>query len=188
MTSGISGTEPPAVRPGGRVERSAQDFDDFVAARSTALLRTAYLLTRDHAHAEDLLQTALTKVWFAWARIDASPEAYARRVLVTTYASWWRRKWNGESPTDDLPEAPAASAASGDLDLWTAMGRLPRRMRAVVVLRYFEDLTERETADVLGCSIGTVKSQTHRALAHLRVDPALAFDQTSDETTEGGSR
>jgi len=155
------------------------DFDEFVAARSSGLLRTAYLLTRDHALAEDLLQTALAKAWFAWSRIETSPEAYVRRILVTTYASWWRRRWNGEHATDELPEAPGpdASAASDTAhDLWTAMGRLPRRQRAVVVLRYVEDLTEAQTAELLGCSVGTVKSQASKALAKLRIDPALSED------------
>ncbi len=155
------------------------DFDEFVAARSSGLLRTAYLLTRDHALAEDLLQTALAKAWFAWSRIESSPEAYVRRILVTTYASWWRRRWNGEQATDELPEpsGPDASAASDTAhDLWTAMGRLPRRQRAVIVLRYVEDLTEAQTADLLGCSVGTVKSQASKALAKLRIDPALSED------------
>jgi len=152
------------------------EFDEFVAARSSGLLRTAYLLTRDHALAEDLLQTALTKAWFAWSRVEGSPDAYVRRILVNTYATWWRRKWNGEHATAELPESPggdfAAGSASGH-DLWDALGRLPRRQRAVIVLRYFEDLTEAETARLLGCSLGTVKSQTSKAMAHLRIDPAL---------------
>jgi RNA polymerase sigma-70 factor (sigma-E family) len=149
-------------------------FEDFVAARSASLLRTAYLLTRDHALAEDLLQTALTKAYLAWRRIDGEPEPYVRRILVNTYSSWWRRKWNGERPTDELPEtayADAGPAESGDL--WDAIGRLPRRQRAVVVLRYFEDLTEAQTADLLGITVGTVKSQTSKAFASLRVDPSL---------------
>jgi RNA polymerase sigma-70 factor (sigma-E family) len=165
-----------AVGSGGRVQEAS--FDEFVAARSRALLRTAYLLTHDHALAEDLLQTALTKAWFAWRRIDGNPEPYVRRILVNTYASWWRRKWNGEHPTEELPERPAhagfAQPATEPTDLWTAMARLPRRQRAVVVLRYFEDLTEAQTAEVMGCSAGTVKSQTSKALARLRIDPALA--------------
>ena len=165
---------------GGRVQSA--DFDEFVAARSGRLLRTAYLLTRDHALAEDLLQTALTKAWFAWSRIEGQPEPYVRKILVNTYASWWRRKWSGEQPTDELPEATAPghdAAADGDArhDLWSALGRLPRRQRAVVVLRYFEDLTEVETARVLGCSVGTVKSQTSKAFAKLRIDPALAVQE-----------
>ena len=148
-------------------------FDDFVAARSRALLRTAYLLTHDHALAEDLLQTALTKAWFAWRRIDGDPEPYVRRILVNTYASCWRRKWNGERPTGELQERATDQHGSEPTDLWRAMERLPRRQRAVVVLRYVEDLTEVQTADVLGCSVGTVKSQCSKALAKLRIDPAL---------------
>ena len=162
------------VDSGDRVDPEAgASFDEFVAARSRALLRTAYLLTHDHALAEDLLQTALTKAWFAWKRIHGEPEPYVRKILVNTYASWWRRKWNGEQPTEDLPEGSVEDAGE-PTDLWTAMERLPRRMRAVVVLRYFEDLTEVQTAGVLGCSVGTVKSQASKALARLRIDPALA--------------
>ena len=167
------------------------DFDDFVATRSGRLLRTAYLLTRDHGLAEDLLQTALTKAWFAWSRIDGDPEPYVRKVVVNTYSSWWRRRWRGEQPAEDLPEAGQADHADGSAgahDLWSALGRLPRRQRAVVVLRYFEDLTEAQTAHVLECSVGTVKSQASKALAKLRVDPAL--DRTPLDTTarEGGAR
>ena len=164
-------------------------FDEFVAARSTHLLRTAYLLTRDHDLAEDLLQTALTRAWFRWSRIDGDPEPYVRKVLVNTYASWWRRKWNGETPSEELPE-PARRPGAADSepaeshDLWIALGRLPRRQRAVVVLRYFEDLSEAETARVLECSVGTVKSQASKALAKLRVDPAL----TDSDLTSGGAR
>jgi len=151
-------------------------FDEFIAARSSRLLRTSYLLTRDHDLAEDLLQTALTKAWFAWSRIEGNPEAYVRQILVHTYASWWRRKWNGEHATDELPERPHADHAhdsSQSHDLWTALGRLPRRQRAVIVLRFYEDLTEAETARLLGCSVGTVKSQASKAMAKLRLDPAL---------------
>ena len=162
------------VDSGGRVDPQAgATFDEFVAARSRALLRTAYLLTHDHALAEDLLQTALAKAWFAWRRIDGNPEPYVRRILVNTYASWWRRKWNGEHPTDELPERATADPGAEPTDLWQAMERLPRRQRAVVVLRYFEDLTEAQTAELLGCSVGTVKSQCSKALAKLRIDPAL---------------
>ena len=163
------------------------DFDQFVAARSTALLRTAYLLTHDHGLAEDLLQTALAKAWFAWRRIDGLPEAYVRRILVNTYATWWRRKWNGELATEEMPErvdVDPSSAADQNHDLWVAMERLPRRQRAVMVLRFFEDLTEPQVADLLGCSVGTVKSQTSKALAKLRIDPALATDDQTDDEEE----
>jgi RNA polymerase sigma-70 factor (sigma-E family) len=150
------------------------EFDDFVVARSQALVRSAYLLVRDEGLAEDLVQTALAKAWFAWRRID-DPEAYVRRVMVTTSTSWWRRRWVGETPTAD-PSAQGAlvDAAPVDAqDLWDAIGHLPRRQRAVVVLRYIEDRTETETADLLGCSVGTVKSQCSKALAKLRLDSAL---------------
>ncbi|HEY3556326.1 MAG TPA: SigE family RNA polymerase sigma factor [Kribbella sp.] len=155
------------------VADDAVSFDAFVAARSRALLRTAYLLTRDHALAEDLVQTALAKAWFHWSRIrEDNPEPYVRRVLVTTYASWWRRRWNSEIPTEELPEA-TAPAGHDRLDLWDAIARLPRRQRAVIVLRFYEDLSEAETARLMGSSVGTVKSQTAKALAKLRVDPSV---------------
>jgi RNA polymerase sigma-70 factor (sigma-E family) len=159
-------------------------FEAFVVTQGDRLLRTAYLLTRDHALAEDLLQTALTKAWSAWGRIETEPEPYVRRILVNTYATWWRRRWNGERPVGELPDVAAASEIDGHADrrdLWTALGRLPRRQRAVVVLRYYEGLTEPETAAVLGCAVGTVKSQASRALAKLRIDPAL-----SDASGAGG--
>jgi RNA polymerase sigma-70 factor (sigma-E family) len=150
------------------------EFDAFVVARSPALLRTAYLLVHDEALAEDLLQTSLTKAWFAWQRIEREPEAYVRRILVTTSASWWRRRWTAEAPTADLPERPSVEGPADKQDLWDAVGHLPGRQRAVVVLRYLEDRSEAETADLLGCAVGTVKSQAAKALATLRIDPTLA--------------
>ena len=155
----------------------AVDFDSFVATRSSALLRTAYLLTGDHALAEDLLQTALAKAWRAWARIN-DPEPYVRKIIVNTYASWWRRRWNGEQPTEDLPERADVTGSSSDerADLWSAVSRLPKRQRAVIVLRFYEDLSEAETAAALGIAPGTVKSQTSKALRSLRIDQAVAVD------------
>lgn len=160
------------------------DFDAFVATRSHRLLRTCYLLTRNWATAEDLLQTALAKAWFAWGRIDGDPERYVRVVVANTFTSWWRRRWTHEEPTADLPDgrAPFATArgrdATADVDdqdlLWAALGRLPRRQRAVVVLRFYEDLTEAQTAAALGIAVGTVKSQTSKALAAMRIDPTLS--------------
>ncbi|MGN6610563.1 MAG: SigE family RNA polymerase sigma factor [Angustibacter sp.] len=159
-------------------------FEGYVAARGDALHRTAYLLTHDHALAEDLVQTALAKAWGAWSRIDGDPDPYVRKVMVNTFATWWRRRWNGEHPTEHLPERSSpdhgddVATRSGLVD---ALAGLPRRMRAVVVLRYFEDLTEAQTADVLGISVGTVKSQTSKALAQLRVAPALAAPSLCEE-------
>jgi len=153
------------------LERPVAGFEEFVVERGDALYRTALLLAGDPHLAEDLLQTALAKAWRAWAKAE-QPEAYVRRILLNTYLSWWRRKWNGEQPTEHLPDS-AAQPAAADLDLRAAVRRLPRQQRAVIVLRYFEDLPEREVAALLGCSVGTVKSHAHRALARLGADPAV---------------
>jgi RNA polymerase sigma-70 factor (sigma-E family) len=148
------------------------DFDDFVAARSDALMRAAWLLTGDWHRAEDLLQTALAKSYLRWHRIsDGSDEAYVRRVLVTTYATWWRRRWRGELPAAELPAVAEESPEDGvELRqvLVQALAGLPRGQRAAVVLRYYCDLSEAEAADALGCSTGTVKSQCAKGLARLR--------------------
>jgi RNA polymerase sigma-70 factor (sigma-E family) len=144
-----------------------------VATRSDRLLRTAYLLTRDWGTAEDLLQESLAKAWFAWPGVD-EPEAYVRRVLVTTYTSWWRRRWRRELPSADLPDTAAHDRhADPREELWQAVGRLPARQRAVIVLRFYEDLPVAEVARVLGCQEGTVKSQTAKALAKLRVEESI---------------
>jgi RNA polymerase sigma-70 factor (sigma-E family) len=156
-------------------------FAEFVAGRSQALLRSAYLLTGDAAQAEDLLQTALAKTWRHWRRVsrDGAGEAYVRRVLYTTYATWWRRRWRSELPTDEPPEPANRTGADeyAGVDqrttLLRALAGLPRGQRAVVVLRYFEDRTEAETATILACTVGTVKSQTARALARLRTSPLV---------------
>src|SRR5215218_10233861 len=162
---------------------SADGFASFVAARGDALWRSAWLLTGDHQLAEDLVQAALAKSWRAWARVGPdSFEAYVRRVLFTTYISWWRRKWRGERPTADLPEAPTTAMDSDERnDLVAALAQLPRGQKAVVVLRYFEDLTEQQTADLLGINVGTVKSQCSRALTSLRSSPHLQREESSDE-------
>ena len=155
-------------------QAAREAYTEFVRARGAALQRTAYLLTGDWALAEDLLQTALAKSYLRWP-VD-NPEAYVRRVLVTTYASWWRRRWRGEVPHEVLPDTSATDRWA-DVDarnaLSGALARLPRRMRAVVVLRFHEDLTETEVARTLGVTVGTVKSQCAKALAKLRADDAL---------------
>ncbi len=151
------------------------EFDAFVMERWHALLRTAYLLTRDEGRAEDLVQTALTRLWFAWDRIEGDPEPYVRRIMVNTHTSWWRRRWWSERATDRVIELVERERPTEvTLDLWTALGRLPSRQRAVVVLRYFDDLTEAKTAEQLGCSVGTVKSQHAKAMRRLRQDVAVA--------------
>ncbi len=149
------------------------EFREFVAARSPALLRVAFLLYGDAGLAEDLLQSTLTKTYMAWRRLGGmeSVEAYARRVLVNTATSWWRRRWRAERPTGWLPERavgdPSESYADRDA-IWQVLQTLPTRQRAVIVLRYYEDLSESDIAAVLGLSVGTVKSYASRALATLR--------------------
>ena len=154
---------------------TGETFDGFVAARGDALWRSAWLLTADHQLAEDLVQTALAKSWRSWDRVGPGGfEPYVRRVLFTTYVSWWRRKWRGERPTEVLPEAGATVPDTDTRnDLVAALAGLPKGQRAIVVLRYFEDLTEQQTADLLGIKVGTVKSQCSRALAALRSSPHL---------------
>ena len=145
------------------------DFEEFVVARRGALLRTAYLLTGDHHDAEDLVQSALIKVVPKWARIKDSPEGYVRQVLARESVSRWRgRRWR-EVTTDVVPEAMHHPARSTDrIDLLEDLRRLSPRQRAVLVLRYFDDLTEADTAEALGISVGTVKSHARDALARLR--------------------
>jgi RNA polymerase sigma-70 factor, ECF subfamily len=150
-----------------------EEFRDFVAARSHALLRTAYLLTGNWATAEDLLQTSLTKTYLAWKRLGGieAIEAYARRVLVNTATSWWRRRWQGEHPTEVIPEQIGPDEIERQVErdaLWRHVQSLPVRQRAVLVLRFYEDLSEAQTAELLDISVGTVKSQTARALETLR--------------------
>jgi RNA polymerase sigma-70 factor (ECF subfamily) len=155
--------------------RDEDAFRDFVVGRSASYLRTAYLLTGDWGHAEDLLQTSLAKVYRAWGRLDGHEnlDAYVRRVMVNTQTTWWRRAWKAEQTTGTgtLPDWPGPDAvdASDDRDrLRRALLTLPARQRAVVVLRHYEDMSEAEVARTLGCSVGTVKSQCARGLAKLR--------------------
>jgi RNA polymerase sigma-70 factor (sigma-E family) len=153
--------------------RQQLDFDAFVAARSRALMRTAWLLTGDWQLAEDLLQTSLAKAYLAWHRIDEGrAEAYVRRILVTTYATWGRRAWRGEVASASVPDVADPDDRGSNADLRRvvvdALAELPRRQRATVVLRYYCDLSETETAASLGCSVGTVKSQAAKGLDRLR--------------------
>ncbi|CAM5335123.1 MULTISPECIES: SigE family RNA polymerase sigma factor [Streptomyces] len=157
------------------MDAEAQDgFRGFVESRSSALLKTAVLLSGGDRHAaEDLLQNALIKAAGRWQRID-EPEAYVRQILYRQQISRWRLKWpRREVSVADLPEPagdPDASAAAElRLLMRGALARLTPRQRTVLVLRYFEDLPEADVARILGCSVGTVRSTTHRSLARLRV-------------------
>ncbi len=152
------------------------DFHAFVVARTAALSRTAYLLTGDAHLAEDLVQTALFKAARHWRRIQGSPEAYVRRILYTQNVSWWRSRRHVQEQFLGAYDAPAAAADSDlRLTLEQALARLTVRQRTVLVLRYFEDLTEVQAAHVLGIGAGTVKSITRQALARLRtLAPELA--------------
>ncbi|NHC16324.1 SigE family RNA polymerase sigma factor [Motilibacter deserti] len=166
----------------------AQDhagFDEFVSARAGSLYRSAYLLAGDPHAAQDLVQTALLKVLPKWGDIRSEPEAYVRRVMYNEHVSWWRRRRHvHEHLSGDVPEAPTvepapAEAAASRLDLQSALRQLTAKQRAILVLRYYEDLTEAQTAEVLGCAVGTVKRQSHVALARLRtIAPGLQLDPT----------
>ena len=155
-------------------------FEEFVASRGRDLWRSAWLLTGDAQKAEDLVQTALMKCWRRWSSIsrDGAVEAYVRKAMVNTYTDWWRRRWNAERPTDVLPELGVVGPDPGlRQDTLAALATLPRGQRAVLVLRFYDDLTEAQTAEMLGISVGTVKSQTSRALSALRSSPML-MEQT----------
>lgn len=160
------------------MDASEESFRAFVSARLPALKRAAWLLTGDAHLAEDLVQTALAKVASRWERIVAggAPEPYVRRVLYTEHVSWWRRRKSSEVLHDDVPER-----SQGEVDVplrvtvMDALARLTPKQRAVLLLRYYEDLSESQTADLLGVSIGTVRSQTRHAVSRLRaLAPELA--------------
>ncbi|MFB4316549.1 SigE family RNA polymerase sigma factor [Actinomadura sp. 21ATH] len=157
------------------------EFRDYVEARGHILLRAALHLTGDRAEAEDLLQAALAKTYLAWDRIQdrSSVDGYVRRAMVNTQISWWRRRKLEIYPTDDLPDQPVDDhTRRSELRdaLGRALDRLPERQRMAVVLRYYEDMPENEIAEVLGISVGTVKSTVSRAMAKLRDDSALEED------------
>ncbi|KOV60043.1 SigE family RNA polymerase sigma factor [Streptomyces sp. MMG1121] len=171
------------VRPGGTAP-TYPSFASYVRARQPVLLRTARSLTANPCDAEDLLQTALAKTYVAWDRIEdqRALDGYVRRALLNTRTSQWRKRRVDEFSCDELPEPepmpagddPAERQALHDA-MWRAIMKLPARQRAMVVLRYYEDLSEAQTAEVLGVSVGTVKSAVSRALGKLREDPELGL-------------
>ena len=168
-------------------ERTRRDFGEFVAARSPELLRLAYVLTGNQHAAEDLLQSALTKAAAHWGRIHGAPEGYVRRILYREQVSWWRRRARRpEVAMAHVPERPARDEVvmvEERLAIRGALLALPPGKRVVLVLRYLEDLSEVQVADILGCSIGTVRSQTHKAITQLRsVLPSLG--QASTEVSK----
>lgn len=151
-------------------------FEEFVLMRGEALVRFALMLCGDRGRAEDLAQTVLARAYPRWARISAMerPEAYLKTVLVHEHLRWWRRRASTEVPLAEPPESGRAPAVDGAVvhasrdAAWRLLARLPRRQRAVLVLRYYEDLPDAEIAAILGCAPSTVRSQATRALATLR--------------------
>jgi RNA polymerase sigma-70 factor (sigma-E family) len=150
------------------------DFDDWVTQRGAALLRFAYLVTRDHNRAEEAVQDALIAAYSRWTKICRAqdPEAYVRRCIVNADISRWRRFFRRETPAEEVDTAstsPDHAAAQAEHDaVWALCATLPAKQRAAVVLRYYEDLPDAEIAVILDCSPATVRSQIHRALASLR--------------------
>lgn len=157
------------------------DFADFVRQRSAPMLRTAWLLTGgDWALAEDLAQAAFSQVWRHWTRVAVmeAPEAYAQKIMLNTFLSWRRRRWTAEISTERFDVSPVTTGGFATVDmrevLRHALRQLTAKQRAVIALRYFEDRSETETAAIMGCTVGTVKSQASRAIAKLRKHPGLA--------------
>jgi RNA polymerase sigma-70 factor (sigma-E family) len=156
-------------------------FGDYVRSRGGSLLRAAHALTGNRADAEDLVQATLVKAYQSWSNITdpAALDTYVRRVMVNTHISGWRRRRVDEYPTDQVPDSVTADQ-TGERDLQElvqrAVDRLPRRMRAAVMLRYYDDMSEPEVAAALGVSVGTVKSTVARAVAKLREDTELGAD------------
>jgi RNA polymerase sigma-70 factor (sigma-E family) len=166
-----------AVAVADRRDTRDADFAAYLAARQASLLRTAYLLTGNRHDAEDLVQTAFAKLYLSWDKVrdQGSIDGYVRRILVNEHNSLWRRAWKKRehvTPDETLHALDRPHRDDPDdgtsAQLWEVVQTLPRKARAVVVLRYYEELSEAETAAVLGISVGTVKSQTSRALAALR--------------------
>jgi RNA polymerase sigma-70 factor (sigma-E family) len=160
-------------------------FGDYVRARGGALLRAAQALTGNRADAEDLVQATLVKTYQSWNKITdpAALDTYVRRVMINTHISGWRRRRIDEYPTDELPDSPAADQTyETELHelVQRAVDRLPRRMRAAVMLRFYDDMSEPEVAAALGVSVGTVKSTVARAVAKLREDAELGADAELD--------
>jgi RNA polymerase sigma-70 factor (sigma-E family) len=167
--------------------RDVAAFSEFAEACTPSLFRTAYLMVGDHQLAEDLLQEALVKTLIAWPRLHdrANLEAYTRRIVVTTSVSWRRRRSFHERPSEKLPERAGVDPTEVVTTHHTVVAALmtvPPRQRAAIVLRYYQDLTEAQTADIMGSSVGTVKSQVSAGIKRLRAVLGESFDEL--KTTE----
>jgi len=173
-----------------RTSAKDAEFGAWMVARQPALLRTAYLLTGDHHSAEDLVQLTLAKVYLSWDKVQRREviDAYARRILVNENNSIWRRAWKKREVTiDEVPERVPFHDTYDEGQssrLWSFVQTLPKKQRAVIVLRYYEELSEAETAELLGISVGTVKSQASRALATLRASAPAAGLSRNDHGEE----
>ena len=158
-----------------------REFDEWVVASAPALHRSAYLLTGDWATAQDLVQHACVETWAKWSSVEV-PDAFARTVMVRAASKWWRRRWRSDVDLDAAPEPGSDPYPRVDRQdaVVRALQSLPARSRAVLVLRFFDDLSEAETAAALGWPVGTVKSTTSRALAALR---AAGLESLQQEVT-----
>ncbi|MEU8982652.1 SigE family RNA polymerase sigma factor [Streptomyces sp. NPDC048309] len=178
---------------GDRKQARDEEFQSFVIGRWPRLMRTAFLLTGEQHAAEDLVQSTLEQVYVAWRRVGAAddPEAYVRRVMINAHARKHRRKLKEFlAPKDDsgltyeLPDSGDRIAQADDRSaLLKALSELPARQREAVVLRYWEDLSESQTAEAMGCSVGAVKSNAAKGIAKLRAIPGLA-----EMVTHGGQK
>ncbi|MGW4222503.1 SigE family RNA polymerase sigma factor [Streptomyces bauhiniae] len=173
--------------PGERRSLTEAEFTAYVQERRASLYATAYHLTGDRFEAEDLLQSALFSTYRAWERISdkAAVGGYLRRTMTNLHISAWRRRKLNEYPTEELPETPAGTDAMRGTELravlWQALARLPELQRTMLVLRYYEGRTDPEIADILGISVGTVKSSIWRSLRRLREDEVLSFGRDHED-------
>lgn len=174
----------------GRAAARDAEFAEYLTARRPRLLRTAYLICGDQHTAEDLVQNAMAKLYLAWDRVRdlEHRDAYVRRMVINEHTSWWRRRFRKAEVSVDLPPEQGCYDRYDDGTrgrLWEFVQSLPPKQRAVVVLRYYEEYSEAETAEVLGISVGTVKSQCSRALAALRDRAPHSLNPHTDTPQEG---
>ncbi|GGS65866.1 MULTISPECIES: SigE family RNA polymerase sigma factor [Streptomyces] len=172
---------------GERRSLTEAEFTAYVQERRASLYATAYHLTGDRFEAEDLLQSALFSTYKAWERISdkAAVGGYLRRTMTNLHISAWRRRKLNEYPTEELPETPGETDAMRGTELravlWQALARLPELQRTMLVLRYYEGRTDPEIAEILGISVGTVKSSIWRSLRRLREDEVLSFGRDQED-------